>query len=160
MKITAICPGARRTLAAAFLTALLSVSCNRIETFTGAFVAFDSSSSSTTSVDEEGDFTGEYILHYSGPKPSEAIVVSFEVTCGDGLAEGTDYEVVTTGGKVTFLPGVYEQRVRIHWLSHDIDESLDNTVTVSLTDAGSVTLGYPGPDKLGKSIVIRKYSLK
>lgn len=147
-------------LAAWGAAAVTLLSCNKIETFTGAFVAFDTAGSSTTTVDAEGKFTGSYALHYSGPKPMETIVVSFAVTCGDGLAEGVDYEVATSGGKVSFLPGVYDQTIKINWLRHDIDPSKDNTVTISLTDAGGVVLGYPGPDALGKDMVIRKYTTK
>ena len=99
-------------------------------------------------------------MHYTGPKPAAPIVVSFEVKCGDGLAEGRDYKVATAGGKITFLPGVYDQVIKIDWLPHDIDVSKDNTVTVSLVSAEGVTLGYPGPDKLMKDLVIRKYSSK
>ena len=114
-----------------FLAALaLTVACNKIETFDGAFVAFD------------------------------PIVVSFAVTCGDGLSEGIDYKVATVGGKITFMPGIYEQTIKIDWLPHDIDETKDNTVTISLLSAEGVTLGYPGPDRLMKDLVIRKYRSK
>ena len=144
-----------------FLAALvLTVSCNKIATFDGAFVAFDTAKSSVVSIDAEGEFTGSYTLHYTGPKPSAPIVVSFAVTCGDGLSEGIDYKVATVGGKITFMPGIYEQTIKIDWLPHDIDETKDNTVTISLLSAGGVTLGYPGPDRLMKDLVIRKYNSK
>ena len=106
-----------------FLAALaLTVACNKIETFDGAFVAFDTAKSSVVSIDAEGEFTGSYTLRYTGPKPSAPIVVSFAVTCGDGLSEGIDYKVATVGGKITFMPGIYEQTIKIDWLPHDIDE--------------------------------------
>ena len=144
-----------------FLAALaLTVACNKIETFDGAFVAFDTAKSSVVSIDAEGEFTGSYTLHYTGPKPSAPIVVSFAVTCGDGLSEGIDYKVATVGGKITFMPGIYEQTIKIDWLPHDIDETKDNTVTISLLSAEGVTLGYPGPDRLMKDLVIRKYRSK
>ena len=76
------------------------------------------------------------------------------------MAEGTDYKVATAGGKITFLPGVYDQVIKIDWLPHDIDASKDNTVTISLVSAEGVTLGYPGPDKLMKDLVLRKYSVR
>ena len=138
----------------------LTVSCNKIETFDGAFVAFDTAKSSVVSIDAEGEFTGSYTVHYTGPKPSAPIVVSFAVTCGDGLSEGIDYKVATVGGKITFMPGIYEQTIKIDWLPHDIDETKDNTVTISLVAADGVTLGYPGPDRLMKNLVIRKYRSK
>ena len=138
----------------------LTGACNKIATFDGAFVAFDSAKSSVVSIDAEGEFTGSYTVHYTGPKPFAPIVVSFAVTCGDGLSEGIDYKVATVGGKITFMPGIYEQVIKIDWLPHDIDETKDNTVTISLLSAEGVTLGYPGPDRLMKDLVIRKYNSK
>ena len=58
------------------------------------------------------------------------------------------------------MPGIYEQTIKIDWLPHDIDETKDNTVTISLLSAEGVTLGYPGPDRLMKDLVIRKYRSK
>lgn len=139
---------------------VLTGACNKIATFDGAFVAFDTAKSSVVSIDAEGEFTGSYTVHYTGPKPSVPIVVSFAVTCGDGLSEGIDYKVATVGGKITFMPGIYEQTIKIDWLPHDIDETKNNTVTISLLSAEGVTLGYPGPDRLMKDLVIRKYNSK
>ena len=141
-------------------TLALTVACNKIETFDGAFVAFDTAKSSVVSIDAEGEFTGSYTVHYTGSKPSAPIVVSFAVTCGDGLSEGIDYKVATVGGKITFMPGIYEQTIKIDWLPHDIDETKDNMVTISLLSAEGVSLGYPGPDRLMKDLVIRKYRSK
>lgn len=138
----------------------LTGACNKIATFDCAFVAFDTAKSSVVSIDAEGEFTGSYTVHYTGPKPSAPIVVSFAVTCGDGLSEGIDYKVATVGGKITFMPGIYELTIKIDWLPHDIDETKDNTVTISLLSAEGVALGYPGPDRLMKDLVIRKYNSK
>ena len=140
--------------------AVSAASCNKITLFDEAFVAFDTAKSSVVSINAAGEFTGSYTLHYTGPKPSAPIVVNFIVTCGNGLAEGVDYKVATAGGKITFMPGIYEQVIKIDWLPHEIDESKDNTVTISLVSADGVTLGYPGPDKLMKDLVIRKYTTK
>lgn len=140
--------------------AVSAASCNKITLFDEAFVAFDTAKSSVVSINATGEFTGSYTLHYTGPKPSAPIVVNFVVTCGNGLAEGVDYNVATAGGKITFMPGIYEQVIKIDWLPHEIDESKDNTVTISLVSADGVTLGYPGPDRLMKDLVIRKYTTK
>lgn len=147
-------------LATLMLIAVSAASCNKITLFDEAFVAFDTAKSSVVSINATGEFTGSYTLHYTGPKPSAPIVVNFVVTCGNGLAEGVDYKVATAGGKITFMPGIYEQVIKIDWLPHEIDESKDNTVTISLVSADGVTLGYPGPDKLMKDLVIRKYTTK
>ena len=140
--------------------AVSAASCNKITLFDEAFVAFDTAKSSVVSINSTGEFTGSYTLHYTGPKPSAPIVVNFVVACGNGLAEGVDYKVATAGGKITFMPGIYEQVIKIDWIPHEIDESKDNTVTISLVSADGVTLGYPGPDKLMKDLVIRKYTTK
>lgn len=147
-------------LAMLMLIAVSAASCNKITLFDEAFVAFDTAKSSVVSINATGEFTGSYTLHYTGPKPSAPIVVNFVVTCGNGLAEGVDYKVATAGGKITFMPGIYEQVIKIDWLPHEIDESKDNTVTISLVSADGVTLGYPGPDKFMKDLVIRKYTTK
>lgn len=147
-------------LAMLMLIAVSAASCNKITLFDEAFVAFDTAKSSVVSINATGEFTGSYTLHYTGPKPSAPIVVNFVVACGNGLAEGVDYKVATAGGKITFMPGIYEQVIKIDWLPHEIDESKDNTVTISLVSADGVTLGYPGPDKLMKDLVIRKYTTK
>ena len=147
-------------LAMLMLIAVSAASCNKITLFDEAFVAFDTAKSSVVSINATGEFTGSYTLHYTGPKPSAPIVVNFVVTCGNGLAEGVDYKVATAGGKITFMPGIYEQVIKIDWLPHEIDVSKDNTVTISLVSADGVTLGYPGPDKLMKDLVIRKYTTK
>ena len=147
-------------LAMLMLIAVSAASCNKITLFDEAFVAFDTAKSSVVSINAAGEFTGSYTLHYTGPKPSAPIVVNFVVTCGNGLAEGVDYKVATAGGKITFMPGIYEQVIKIDWLPHEIDESKDNTVTISLVSADGVTLGYPGPDKLMKDLIIRKYTTK
>ena len=147
-------------LATLMLIAVSAASCNKITLFDEAFVAFDTAKSSVVSINATGEFTGSYTLHYTGPKPSAPIVVNFVVTCGNGLAEGVDYKVATAGGKITFMPGIYEQVIKIDWLPHEIDESKDNTVTISLVSTDGVTLGYPGPDKLMKDLVIRKYTTK
>ena len=140
--------------------AVSAASCNKITLFDEAFVAFDTAKSSVVSINATGEFTGSYTLHYTGPKPSAPSVVNFVVTCGNGLAEGVDYKLATAGGKITFMPGIYEQVIKIDWLPHEIDESKDNTVTISLVSADGVTLGYPGPDKLMTDLVIRKYTTK
>ena len=147
-------------LATLMLIAVSAVSCNKITLFDEAFVAFDTAKSSVVSINATGEFTGSYTLHYTGPKPSAPIVVNFVVTCGNGLAEGVDYKVATAGGKITFMPVIYEQVIKIDWLPHEINESKDNTVTISLVSADGVTLGYPGPDKLMKDLLIRKYTTK
>ncbi len=143
-----------------FCIATVALSCNKYVLFTDSFVAFDASKSSSVTIDADGELTGSYTVHLTGEKPSSPVTVRFEITCGDGLKEGVDYLVATSGNSITFLPGIYDNTIKIDWLPHDIDSSKDNTVTISLVDAGNVCIGMPGPDKSMKSITIRKYSTK
>lgn len=45
----------------------LTGACNKITTFDGAFVAFDTAKSSVVSIDAEGEFTGSYHIQYITP---------------------------------------------------------------------------------------------
>ncbi len=140
------------------LAALTSCNKNNFIIFTDAFVAFQPDKSSSTIIDCEGTFTATYYVHLTSPKPSEAIYVDFSVTPGSGLKEGVDYNVVTTG-RLRFLPGIYDNQVKIEWLSHPIDKSEDNTLTISLDSCTNpdVCLGVIGPDQKNRTIVISKY---
>ena len=133
-------------LAAIAMALVIVLSCNKMIIFRDSFISFVAEESSSTYIDAAGDWTGSYKIRYTGEKPSEPITVSF------------DYELVTTGGHVTLLPGVFEQSIKIHWLSHTLDEIKDNSLTISLLSADGVRLGYPGPSELMKSITIKKYN--
>ena len=86
-----------------------------------------------------------------------ALVVNYEIVVGDGLQEGVDYELVTTGNQLTFEPGIYDMPIRIKWLAHPVDETKDNTLTIRLTgNSQNLHLGVPGPDGLQKQLVIEK----
>lgn len=136
----------------------LLTGCNEYTLYTGKFVAFDPASSSVTSINELGDFTGTYYVHYSGTSNDTRFAVTFEVIPGNGLVEGVDYEMETSGKTLNFMPGIFSLPIRIHWIPNEIDESKDNSVILRLTSApDDITLGYPGPDKLNKEIKILKY---
>ena len=123
-----------------------------VETSTGSDVAV---------VGADMKATDTYYIAISCPAFTDPIGVNFSVTCGSGLAEGVDYEVVTPGGTVTFLPGIWRMPVRIQWKDHAIDESKDNTVTIAITgtSTGTFTLGFPGPAAKGSKLMITKKNL-
>ena len=123
-----------------------------VETSTGANVAV---------VGADMKATVTYYIGISCPAFTEPIGVNFSVTCGNGLAEGVDYTVVTPGNTVTFLPGIWRMPVRIQWKAHAIDESKDNTVTIAITGTSpdSFTIGFPGPAAKGSKLVITKKNL-
>ncbi len=145
-----------------FLAAVLAVfqGCTKdLPLFSNSFVAFDYASSSSTSINSQGSFTGQYVVKYSGIKPSSNLEVYFSVSPGNGLQENIDYKVLTPNGTITFLPGVYERYISIEWLPHELDSVKDNTLTLSLESSNmDISLGNPGPDTNYKSIVIQKYN--
>ena len=135
---------------------------NELPLFDEPFVYLETSSGSDSAV--VGADMKAVVTYYIGISCSaftDPINVSFAVTCGDGLKEGIDYEVLTTGGSVSFLPGIWRMPVRIRWQEHAIDESKDNTVVISLTGTNPdvFTLGFPGPAAKGSKLVITKKNL-
>lgn len=98
-----------------------------------------------------------YVVSVSSKMLTTALVVNYEIVVGDGLLEGVDYELVTTGNQLTFEPGIYDMPIRIKWLAHPVDETKDNTLTIRLTgNSQNLHLGVPGPDGLQKQLVIEK----
>lgn len=137
---------------------VLLAGCNEYTLYTDRFVAFDPNTSSVTSVNELGDFTGTYNVHYTGPTPSARFTVGWEVVAGNGLQEGRDFEIENSGRNLTFMPGVFSQPIRVHWLPSSLDASKDNSVTIRLVSGpDDVILGMPGPDGLFRQITITKY---
>ena len=57
-----------------------------------------------------------YVVSVSSKMLTTALVVNYEIVVGDGLQEGVDYELVTTGNQLTFEPGIYDMPIRIKWL--------------------------------------------
>ena len=98
-----------------------------------------------------------YVVSVSSKMLTTALVVNYEIVVGDGLQQGVDYELVTTGNQLTFEPGIYDMPIRIKWLAHPVDETKDNTLTIRLTgNSQNLHLGVPGPDGLQKQLVIEK----
>ncbi len=144
-----------------YLSALLAIlaGCNKYVTFQDYYVAFDTDISSATAINELGEFQGAYYVHYCGVLLTETFEVQYSVILGDGLKEGLDYEIVNGSGKLSFLPGIYNIPIRINWLSHEIDDSKDNTIVIRLEGCsnGDIQIGCPGPDRKGAELNIRKY---
>ena len=130
---------------------------NDFKQFTDYYIAFDLSKSSTTTVNEAGEFAGSYSLHFCTAYMDDAVTVTVEVIPGDGLQEGLDYELVT-GKSVKFAPGVYDKVFTIKWLPHTLDRSKDNSLTLRLAECSdeSIILGVPGPSENFRSIKINK----
>ena len=83
--------------------------------------------------------------------------VNYRLIVGDGLKAGVDFELVTKGSVLTFLPGIYDMPIRIRWLPNRVDETKDNTLTIRLEGNNQgLNLGLPGPDGLQRELVIVK----
>jgi hypothetical protein len=86
--------------------------------------------------------------------------VDYSFTVGDGLKAGVDFERVTTGNQIVFVPGVYSMPIRIRWLPSEIDASKDNSITIRIENTSlGFTLGFPGPDQLSRQHTIRKINM-
>lgn len=98
-----------------------------------------------------------YMVSLSSKALTEPLTVTYDIVVGEGLQEGVDYQLLTTGNSLTFEPGIYDMPIRIKWLAHTVDETHDNTFTIRLTGTNqNLHLGAPGPDGLQKQLVITK----
>ncbi len=143
--------------------ALLLAACNgynSLPLFEDSYVYFNTAKSGFTNINELGKSTTSYYINYVGPmEEGESIDVQFSVSAGDGLAEGVDYQMVTTENTLSFSPGVYSLGIHIRWLAHEIDPDRDNTVTLRIEGCSKegVILGLPGPAAKDRSVTITKF---
>lgn len=137
---------------------LVLAGCNKYTKFKDYFVAFNLTDSSPTVINASASTNAKYVVQLCSVKPVATIEVYFSVTPGDGLTEGVDYKIKTSGGKLVFLPGIYTRNIEIEWLSHELNPSKDNTLKISLTGVTNddIGIGYPGPDAKYKEILIYK----
>lgn len=144
------------SLAAVFIISACSKDEN--ETYDLRFIHIMHNEASTVTVSEKANAVGTYNIYLSAPQFLQPVTVTYKITAGAGLIEGRDYELLTSGTEVTFLPGIYDMPVRIKWLSNPVDISLDNSITIEITQVSNATytIGLPGKDKLQRSLVITK----
>ena len=57
-----------------------------------------------------------YSVYLSSKPLTENLEVNYQVIVGDGLKSGVDFELVTKGSTLTFLPGIYDMPIRIRWM--------------------------------------------
>ena len=144
------------------LSAVLALSCTKdLPVYdTPFFYIATQDGASTAVVGSDVENVNTYYVTMSSVSRSGNAVVDFSVTSGSGLKEGLDYEVVTQGTSLTFLPGIYRMPVRIRWKEHVLDDSADNTLTIALTGGtDGFCLGMPGPDAKFSRLVITKKNL-
>ena len=87
-----------------------------------------------------------YNICLSSKELSENLIVDYSFNVGDGLKAGVDFERVTTGNQIVFVPGVYSMPIRIRWLPNEIDPLKDNTITIRIENTSlGFTVGFPVP---------------
>lgn len=154
-KIMAVCLVCCAFVATAVLTACGD---DGPEVFDQPFVRIATESgASNTIVMSDVKAVNTYMVYLSSPALTESLEVSYEITVGNGLQSGVDYQIVTTENPLVFLPGIYTMPIRIRWLEHRVDPSKDNTITIRLTgNSRNFMLGFPGPDHVQSQMVIEK----
>jgi len=112
---------------------------------------------SEVTINSEAEVINTYNIYLSSKLQTKNIVVNYEIVTGNGLQEGVDYKLIKTNNSITFLPGIYDMPIRIRWLSHKLDETKNNTLTIRLlSNDQNITMGVPGPDSLRKEMVLKK----
>ncbi|MBO9634700.1 MAG: hypothetical protein J7578_16420 [Chitinophagaceae bacterium] len=135
-----------------------SCSKNEHDTYDLRFVHIMDNESSSVTISSKGNSIGTYNIYLSAPQFLEPVTVKYKVTAGAGLTAGVDYELMSTGSEVTFLPGIYDMPVRIRWKANPVDPAADNSIKIELLSVSnsSFTLGLPGKDMLQRSLIITK----
>lgn len=139
---------------------LMLCGCNKFKLYDGPdCFYFDPDKSSSINIADSGEIDAEYYVHYTGKRATQTNEVTFSISVGNGLKEGVDYKLVTQSNTLNFKIGYTDLAIRIKWLPHDIDESQDNTVTLTLDSVNNpnAVLGMPGPACNYRSIKIIKY---
>lgn len=99
-----------------------------------------------------------YSVYLSSKPLTENLEVNYQVIVGDGLKSGVDFELVTKGSTLTFLPGIYDMPIRHPWNAKSFSENQRSIqITIRLTGNNQgLTMGLPGPDGLQRELVIEK----
>lgn len=139
---------------------MLMTGCGKEEykPFDEAFIHIMSNNQSTETVNYMANATRTYNIYLSSKPLKSNLEVNFQITAGNGLKEGVDYEILTNGNSVLFLPGIYDMPLRIRWIANPLlDSSKDNTLTITLTGNNqNINIGLPGPDHNQSKFIITK----
>ena len=150
------------TIILAAATALLFSSCEKDKPYDHPFVyiiqADDAAYAATSTVSSQATVVRTYNICLSSKELSENLIVDYSFNVGDGLKAGIDFERVTTGNQIVFVPGVYSMPIRIRWLPNEIDPLKAITIRIENTSLG-FTVGFPGPDQLSRQHTIRKINM-
>ncbi|MCI5719561.1 MAG: hypothetical protein MR294_04000 [Bacteroidales bacterium] len=140
---------------------LLAVSCTdhldiKFKDFFVCIKSEDGTAESSVSASAK-DLVITYYVSLVSEEREEDLTVNLDVVPGDGLKEGVDYEIVTSKS-VTFTKGLYKRPFRIKYISHGLDSSKDNTLTIKIasTSDPDIIIGYPGPSSKFSTHVVTK----
>jgi hypothetical protein len=99
----------------------------------------------------------DYKVYLSAELQFEPIDVQYQVTIGNGLTEGVDFDLITKGNKLTFPQGIFERPITIQWKESVLDPVKDNRIIIRLiSNTKNYTMGLPGPDELQRQLIITK----
>lgn len=116
-----------------------------------AFVAFDAPS---ISVLESNAETINVVMNLSNSTAAATAATNVGFTISsENAVEGVHYTLSEAKTSFSLAPGVFQDTLKITPIDN-ADEDGDKLITITLVDA-PVTLGYPGPDGLGKSMTVR-----
>lgn len=146
-----------KTLFGAIIVFFVSCGLDELPQYDLKFIHIMQNEASSTTVSALARRVDTYNVYLSAPASEESVVVTYEIIVGDGLSAGVDYNIVTQGNTLTFLPGIYDMPVRIQWLPNSVDPAKDNTIKIKLisNDKG-YDIGFPGPDSIQSEFTITK----
>lgn len=99
----------------------------------------------------------DYKVYLSAELQFDPIDVEYEITVGNGLKEGVDFDLITKGSKLTFPQGIFERPITIQWKESILDPAKDNRIIIRLiSNTKNYTMGLPGPDQLQRQLIITK----
>jgi len=115
--------------------------------------AFVSVEGSSVAVLESSTNPIEIIVNYSNSTEgfTSEISVDFSITSSNGI-EGTHYTIEDNKTQLTFPVGVFSDKIVIIPIDNLMEDG--NKVLNFTLDNAPVTLGFPGPDGLGKSLSV------
>jgi hypothetical protein len=115
-----------------------------------AFVSFDTT---TISVLESEAATINVVMNLSNSAAAATAETNVGFTISsDNAVEGVHYTLVEPKTSFNLAPGVFQDALKFKSIDNT-DEDGDKVITITLIDA-PVTLGFPGPDGLGKTITL------
>jgi hypothetical protein len=99
----------------------------------------------------------DYKIYLSAELQFDPIDVQYEITIGNGLKEGVDFDLITKGNKLIFPQGIFERPITIQWKESVLDPTKNNSIVIRLiSNSKNYTMGLPGPDELQRQLVITK----